>query len=90
MSAGNNTPSTVVAVDPETMPSKRKAKPSTCEDNTQDLSIVSDVPEKKQKRVRRKQETLECTTVEDDSRAVVKKKECSSIEEVIGKFISGA
>lgn len=87
MSTGNNASSTVTSVDPENTHSKRKASSSSFEDNTQDLSTAPDTTEKKQKRSRRKQESVECITVENESLAVVKQKQTSiDAEEVVGKF----
>lgn len=90
ISAGNATSFAVVAADAERMPSKREAKTSSFEDDTQDISIEVDVTERKQKRSRRKHESTVCTMVEDDPLSVVKLKSSSNSEVVVSKFISGS
>ncbi|XP_020241645.1 DNA-(apurinic or apyrimidinic site) lyase, chloroplastic isoform X2 [Asparagus officinalis] len=83
---GNNSSSTVATVDPENTNSKRKAAPSSFEHNTQDLYTAPDTTEKKQKRSRKKQESVECIAIENESLAVVKQKQTSTdAEEVVEK-----
>lgn len=67
---GDDMHSGTILVESKSIPTKRKAKPSSSEEGVE-------VSEIKQKRTRRKQQTVTTTTVVDDSRTITTKQELS-------------